>query len=258
VTPAQHVVAWLTDAKRVLFITGAGLSAESGLPTYRGVGGLYEDAQTPEGVTIEQALSGGMLRRDPALCWKYIAQIEKACRGAMPNRAHGLIAAFQDRVETWVLTQNVDGFHGQAGSRNVIPIHGDVHELYCPACGWEDRVHDYADLEFPPHCPRCQSIIRPRVVLFGEMLPPAAVSRLSEQLQRGFDLVFTVGTSSGFSYIAQPVLMAASQGIPTVEINPGKTPVSHLVMQRFACGAVEALESISSAWDASLRRPPIT
>lgn len=250
--PAAQVAAWLAQAERVLFITGAGVSAESGLPTYRGVGGLYEEAETPEGVTIEQALSGGMLRRDPALCWKYIAQIEKACRGAQPNRAHELIAAFQDRLETWVLTQNVDGFHGQAGSRNVIPIHGDIHELYCAACAWEQWVADYAELALPPRCPHCQSIIRPRVVLFGEMLPPQAIARLHEQLQLGFDLVFSVGTTSGFSYIAQPVLMAAAQGRPTVEINPGMTPVSPVVSQRFLCGAVAALESIWAAWHPEL------
>lgn len=247
-SPAEQVAAWLRQANRVLFITGAGLSAESGLPTYRGVGGLYEEAETPEGLSIEQALSGSMLRRDPALCWKYIAQIENACRGAMPNRAHQLIAAFQERVETWVLTQNVDGFHGQAGSDHVIPIHGDIHELYCPSCGWEDWVHDYAKLHMPPPCPRCRAIIRPRVVLFGEMLPPVAVGGLNQQLQQGFDLVFSVGTTSGFSYIAQPVLMAAAQGVPTVEINPGETPVSQHVRQRFSCGAVEALEAIWAAW----------
>ncbi len=252
-TPAEQVATWLHKARRVLFITGAGLSAESGLPTYRGLGGLYEDAETPEGVTIEQALSGGMLRRHPALCWKYIAQIEQACRGAEPNRAHGLIAAFQDRLETWVLTQNVDGFHGRAGSRNVIPIHGDIHQLYCPNCRWDEEVADYAHLQLPPHCPRCQSIIRPRVVLFGEMLPPMAMKCFNEQLQKGFDLVFSVGTSSGFSYIAQPIVMAISRGVPTVEINPGTTPVTPLVRLRFSCGAVEALESIWRVWSVKAR-----
>lgn len=250
-SPASQVAAWLERAQRVLFITGAGVSAESGLPTYRGVGGLYEAAETPEGVTIEAALSGAMLRRDPALCWKYIAQIESACRGAGHNRAHDLIAAFQERVETCVLTQNVDGFHAQAGSENLIEIHGDIHELQCTECAWHDRVEDYADLSIPPHCPRCHSLVRPRVVLFGEMLPPGAIARLSEELQRGFDLVFTVGTTSGFSYIAQPVLMAAAQGLPTVEINPSITPVSHAVSLRFACGAGEALESIWEAWQPS-------
>jgi hypothetical protein len=112
-------------ATSALFITGAGISADSGLPTYRGIGGLYEDATTEEGIAIEDALSGDMLRERPEVCWKYIHQIERACRGATWNRAHEVLALMEGRYErTWVLTQNVDGFHRRAGSKNVIEIPG--------------------------------------------------------------------------------------------------------------------------------------
>ena len=148
----------LTDlvlgSSSVLFVTGAGLSADSGLPTYRGIGGLYERTGTDDGVPIERALSGPMFRRRPELCWKYIHQIEASCRGAEPNLAHRVIAALEGRLPRVVtLTQNVDGLHARAGSRDLIEIHGNLRELRCTACPWTDRVEDYADLPPLPRCP---------------------------------------------------------------------------------------------------------
>ncbi len=186
-------------ARSVLFITGAGISADSGLPTYRGIGGLYENAATEEGFAIEDALSGTMLRSRPEVCWKYIHQIEQACRGATWNRAHEVLARMEGRYDrTWVLTQNVDGFHRRAGSKQVIEIHGDVHKLACTRCMYRDQVEDYARLAIPPRCPACGEIVRPEVVLFGEMLPADAIAALGRELDRGFDLVVSIGTTSVF------------------------------------------------------------
>lgn len=235
----------LGAAKSVLFVTGAGMSADSGLPTYRGIGGLYDAAVTDEGIPIEEALSGETMRSDPALCWKYIAQIERACRGARPNRGHEVLAAIGQRVSrTVVLTQNVDGFHGAAGSEDVIEIHGNIHDLRCPRCTWSNRVDDYDGLDIPPSCPKCGAIARPAVVLFGEMLPVAAVLRLESELERGFDLVFSVGTTSVFPYIAAPVVQARRRGQPTIEVNPGTSQVSHLATFRLRSGAAATLEAI--------------
>ena len=115
----ERVASFLRSASSVLFVTGAGISADSGLPTYRGIGGLYEGAETPEGIPIEEALSGYMMRKNPALTWKYIQQIEAASRGASFNRAHSVLAEAERRFErVWVLTQNVDGLHRMAGSKN--------------------------------------------------------------------------------------------------------------------------------------------
>ncbi|MGH8459507.1 MAG: Sir2 family NAD-dependent protein deacetylase, partial [Nevskiales bacterium] len=134
----DQVVDRLHVARRILVITGAGISADSGLPTYRGIGGLYEDTMTGDKVPIEVALSGEMMRLEPQLTWKYIHQIESACRGARFNEAHRIIAAMQDRFETvCVLTQNIDGFHRDAGSRNLIEIHGNIHELHCVQCDYD-------------------------------------------------------------------------------------------------------------------------
>jgi NAD-dependent deacetylase len=230
----------------VLFITGAGLSADSGLPTYRGIGGLYVDRDADEGVPIEEALSGGMFRRRPELTWKYIHQIARCSAGAGPNRGHAVIADMERRLKrVWVLTQNVDGLHRAAGSRNVIEIHGDVHDIVCPKCSWATRVQSYDGVEQVPTCPDCGAVVRPDVVLFGEMLPSDPVRTLQRELDRGFGLVFSVGTSSLFPYIAGPVWSAARAGVPTVEINPDRTDVSEVVRWHLRAGAAEALQAVA-------------
>jgi len=234
-------------ARRLLFITGAGLSADSGLPTYRGIGGLYEDVQTDHGMPIEVALSGGMFLRDPAIPWHYIAQIERGVRGASFNAAHRVIAGLERSHEVVVLTQNVDGLHVAAGSSDVIDIHGDCHDLCCTACDYRKHVRDYAALEVPPRCPSCGAVVRPDVVLFGEMLPSDKLSRLYDELGRGFDVTFSVGTTSVFPYIALPIEDALRRGRPSVEINPGETQVSRLVTHKLACGAAVALSALERA-----------
>ncbi|MFZ1866136.1 MAG: NAD-dependent deacylase [Polyangiales bacterium] len=240
----------LQQSRSILFVTGAGVSADSGLPTYRGIGGLYEQAHTEEGIPIEVALSGAMFRRDPSLTWRYIHQIERACRGAGPNRAHRAIAELEGRFErVWTLTQNVDGLHHAAGSHRVIDIHGDVHCLICTRCSHRWRVASYAGLDIPPSCPECDSLVRPEVVLFGEMLPLDRAQLLQEELTRGFDVVFSIGTTSVFPYIAEPVIDARRRGALTVEINPGASEVSHLVDYRLRAGAAEAMEAIVQALD---------
>jgi NAD-dependent deacetylase len=244
------IVRRLDGCRSVLFVTGAGISADSGLPTYRGIGGLYEQEETDDGIPIEAALSGAMFERDPALTWKYIHQIESSCRDAGPNRAHHVIADFERRFDrVWTLTQNVDGLHHAAGSRKVIDIHGDVHRLVCTRCGHRWRVDDYARLPIPPSCPECDSLVRPEVVLFGEMLPFDRTKLLQEELMRGFDAVFSIGTTSVFPYIAEPVIDARRRGALTVEINPGASEVSHIVDYRLRMGAAAAMDAVVRALD---------
>lgn len=253
----EQLAETLTAARSVLFITGAGVSADSGLPTYRGVGGLYESETTDEGVPIEAALSGQMLSVRPEVCWKYMLQIERACRGAEPNRAHDVISALQARSERgWLLTQNVDGLHRRAGSDPMIEIHGNLQKLHCLACSWTSRVADFRTLEAElgtpgaptvPRCPECGSIIRPQVVLFGEMLPPGAVAALERELLAGFDAVVSVGTTSAFPYIAAPVMLAKQAGKVTVEINPGTTDVSSVVDLRIQATAAATFHALAEA-----------
>ena len=244
-TVVDGVARLLVQARRVLFITGAGVSVDSGLPTYRGIGGLYHDRLTAEGLTIEEALSGEMMARRPDISWKYIAEIEGNCRGARPNAAHRLIAAFErEKDMVCVLTQNVDGLHADAGSRQLIEIHGNVRRLRCNDCMQGRQVPDYAGLQIPPECPRCCGTLRPDIVLFGEPLPAGAVERLEHVLETGLDLVVSIGTTSVFPYIAGPVLWAARHGVPSVEVNPGDTEVSRFVQYRLRMSASDALHEL--------------
>ncbi|NVB41217.1 NAD-dependent deacylase [Pseudenhygromyxa sp. WMMC2535] len=248
-TQFEQAAALLADASNLLFVTGAGISADSGLPTYRGVSGLYEDEDAEDGLPIEVCLSGQVFRSQPALTWKHIRHIEAACRGAEPNAGHLAIATLERRLErVWVLTQNVDGLHAAAGSRNVIAIHGDVHELRCTACAWRAHVDDYSQLDPAlPRCPSCAAVIRPDVILFGEMLPMAALRTLERELERGFDAVVTIGTTAVFPYIAAPVQQAKFAGRPTIEINPANSEVSALVDLHLRIGAAEAMTGILAA-----------
>ncbi len=250
--PNPVTVARIADemrgARRRLFITGAGISADSGLPTYRGIGGLYNNQTTEENFSIETALSGSMMEANPAITWKYLHQIEHSCRGARFNDGHAIIAELQDQFDVCVLTQNIDGFHRDAGSRNLIEIHGDIHDLFCIRCNYTATVPDYSELNLPPSCPRCHALVRPRVVLFGEVLPSHAIQHLYSELDRGFDLVFSIGTTSVFPYIAGPVVQASQMGIPTVEINPTDTNVTRFVDYKLTSGAAVSMRAIRAAY----------
>ena len=235
----------LARAQRVLVMTGAGISAASGLPVYRGLGGLYDGEATEDGCTIEEALSGRMLRRAPEVTWKYLLQIARACAGKAPNAAHAaLVAMEQSRrfASFTVLTQNVDGFHARAGSRSLIEIHGDLARLNCSTCGYSEAMP--ATVEAVPACPCCGHSMRPSIVLFGEALPTEAITRLEAVLDEGVDFVMSVGTSAGFPYIAGPFAEAARAGLPTLEINPQRTEISHLARHRLQACAATALPDL--------------
>lgn len=241
----DRVAEILVRARSLLFITGAGISADSGLPTYRGIGGLYNAEHPEEGFPIEQILSGEMMRARPELTWKYLGQVEQAARGATFNRGHEVIAEMERHFpRVWTLTQNVDGLHRRAGSRNLMEIHGSLLALRCTGCDYRGEVEDYSNLTIPPRCPACSAMLRPDVVLFGEELPVPVVELLYAELDTGFDAVFTVGTTSVFPYIAWPIHLANRRGWPSVEINPGHSSVSDHVDIRLAAGAAAALNAI--------------
>lgn len=245
----QQVVAYLKSARRILFITGAGLSADSGMPTYRGVSGLYGDEPVEQGMRIEDILSAEMMIRRPAFVWKYLGQLADSFQKANPNDGHLVISAMEKHFpHTLVLTQNVDGLHQRAGSEAVIDVHGDIHLLQCTSCAFEQTLNDLATLTIPPKCPECGEILRPGVVLFDEMLDPSKMARLQQALLVGYDVVFSVGTSSLFPYINQPVLALGQRGAKTIEINPGETDLSQWVDVKISRGAAESLAAIWNAY----------
>ena len=241
----DRVATELKRASAVFVITGAGMSADSGLPTYRGVGGLYEDKDTEDGIPIEQALSGSVFKSSPEITWKYLGQIEKSTRGATWNRGHRVLAEMEQHFQRfWILTQNIDGFHTSAGSKNVIEIHGNMHSLSCTACAHQINLADFSSISIPPVCPLCQAMMRPDVVLFEEQLPVEAIKTLDREMRTDFDVVISIGTSSYFPYIVQPVVYARQTGVFTVEINPSETSLSDIVDVKLPLGAASVLDEI--------------
>jgi NAD-dependent SIR2 family protein deacetylase len=127
----------LANAANVLFITGAGMSADSGLPSYHGVGGLFERPLVDDGLTLEAVLSPAMLAQRPDVLWRYVHERELACRHTAPNRGHEVLALLGERIaRTVIVTQNLDGLQRRAGAKRVIALHGDLHDLRCTACAW--------------------------------------------------------------------------------------------------------------------------
>ena len=248
----------------MLFITGAGISADSGLPTYRGVGGLYESGKTEEGYPIETCLSASMFEVRPEITWKYMLKVGEAVERCKPNAAHEILARWERDFERRggklvILTQNIDAYHKTAGSKNVLEIHGSLTELFCIGCEWKMAVeydrHDNERFENrlteirnrlqdhqPPRCPWCNGVVRPRIVLFEEMLPRNVLNAFDAEFQdgTGFDMVFAVGTSAMFPYITGPVLEAARKGKTTVDINPVDDDLSQRVTYHLPLRAAEA------------------
>jgi NAD-dependent deacetylase len=143
-----------------------------------------------------------------------------------------------------VFTQNVDGLHRKAGSTNLIEIHGNLRELICTECDFQEVVEDLKGRNLPPRCPECGGVLRPNVVLFGEALSEDAMTQFMGALEDGFDMVFTIGTSGIFPYISAPVLWCAQAGIPTIEINPIQTRISQDVDFHLPLGAAKAMAAI--------------
>jgi len=243
----------LRDAQNVLFVTGAGVSADSGIPTYRGANGLYDGELTEDGVYIEEALSATMFETRPELTWKYKWNIAAACLDAEPNAAHRVIAALEsEKSQVWVVTQNVDGLHRRAGSENLVEMHGHNFDYYCGECAADFVLADL-DIDFhqpfqaAPRCPDCDGMIRPDVVLFEEMLPEKALQTVRWLNTIDFDIVFTIGTTAVFPYIQQFVFDAHHRGIPTVEINPRESEITRLCSHHIPLGAADAMTRLREA-----------
>lgn len=204
-------------------LTGAGVSAASGVPTFRGAGGLWK-SHRPEDLATPEAFD-----RDPRLVWEWYEARRQAIAACRPNRAHEVLAIWSRRFsEFHLITQNVDGLHERAGTNEVVRFHGSIWELACAGrCAasprsWSDDRVPLPDL--PPPCPSCGGLARPAVVWFGEAIDPAVLQE-SWQAAR-CDLFVSIGTSALVSPATLLRAEAARWGAFIVEINPEETPAS--------------------------------
>ncbi len=210
----------LRQARRVAVLTGAGISAESGVPTFREArSGLWRQFDPEELATLEA------FQRNPARVWEWYAHRRALVAAAEPGPAHLALAEWGERLE-WcrIITQNVDGFHQRAGSREVIELHGNINRSRCADCGG-DVEGEASGAEMPPHCVQCGGLLRPDVVWFGEALPPGAYEAAAAAVAQA-DLMLSVGTSSLVQPAASLPLEALERGVPVVEINPEVTPLT--------------------------------
>lgn len=210
---------WLKEARSVAVLTGAGVSAESGVPTFRGNGGLWKQHRA------ESLATPGAFARDPKLVWEWYDWRRSVLAEARPNPGHVALVELEERVPKFTLiTQNVDGLHELAGSRNVLRLHGSIWTLRCTGCAREhdDRTPRLA--EIPPRC-ECGAMLRPGVVWFGEALP-ADVWEQAEAAARSADLFLVIGTSAVVYPAAGLASIAKSSGARVVEINVAETALS--------------------------------
>jgi NAD-dependent deacetylase len=238
-TPLLDLLPELLSGRPLTVLTGAGVSAESGLPTFRGPGGLWE-GNRPEDLATPEAFE-----EDPEKVWRFYAWRLEKLRAARPNEGHLALARMERLLPRMTLvTQNVDGLHAAAGSRNLLELHGTLLHARCTECS---RRSAAPEGEIPP-LPRCAcgGLMRPDVVWFGEALVPdvwEAAARAAEECA----VFFVVGTSSVVAPASSLALLAARRGAHVFEINIEETPLAPLAAGVFRARAAEVLPAIAAA-----------
>jgi NAD-dependent deacetylase len=216
------------DWQSIAVLTGAGISAESGVPTFRGPGGLWRTFRAEELATPEA------FRRDPRLVWEWYGWRREVIAACRPNAAHLVLAEMERRAADFTLvTQNVDGLHQAAGSRRVVELHGNIWRLRCTReCGpaWDVPPARVLPVGALPVCPACGALARPDVVWFGEPLPEAALEAAWDAARR-CEVMLVVGTSALVQPAASLPLVALRHGARLVEVNPEPTPLSELAAE---------------------------
>lgn len=222
-----HALALAHDARRIEVFTGAGMSAESGLDTFR-------DAQTGLWTHVDPVAmaSIGSWARDPEPMWAWYLWRAQKCRQVAPNAGHRAIAEWAGRPETTVTvtTQNIDDLHERGGAEDVVHLHGSLFDYRCTICSrpWRGEVEfpaEPVERLAPPECPLCGNLIRPGVVWFGEALPEKAWARAEARMEAA-DLVLIVGTSGVVQPAAALPLLAVQRGTPVIEISPEPTELT--------------------------------
>ena len=207
----------IKDAKKIVFVTGAGISQESGIPTFRGKGGLWRNYDAMKLATIDA------FYENPKLVWEWYNERRENIFSVSPNQGHKAIADLEKYVKVIILTQNIDGLHQKAGSSEVLELHGSIVKIKCTVCDFKDEIMTKFS-EIPPLC-KCGNILRPDVVWFGESLPEDIWKHAIVQASQ-CDMMIIAGTSLVVSPANTLPIYAKQNNAYLIEINPEKTEMS--------------------------------
>lgn len=222
---------WIENARSIAVLTGAGISAESCIPTFRGPGGLWNNHR-PEDLATPEAFA-----RDPKLVWEWYDMRRQRVAAAQPNAGHRALARLEAHAPSFTLiTQNVDGLHRAAGSRNIIELHGNIWQVRCVACGRQEESRSVPLAPLPPRC-ACGGLLRPGVVWFGESLPIEATRQATLAAEK-CDVFLVCGTSAVVYPAASLPDRALSSGAHVIEVNLEPTPFTSYahISLRGRCG----------------------
>jgi len=219
----QNIKDKIIDLDTFVFLTGAGISQESGIPTFRGPEGLWRKYNP----MILASISG--FNENPKLVWEFYKYRQELICNCNPNLGHRAIAEFQKIKNSYVLTQNIDGLHEKAGTKNIVELHGNILRMQCTECNYQERIEQKIDQPLPPFCKICKSILRPSVILFGEPLNTDTWKK-AERLSSDCDVMFIVGTSLNVGPVNQLPIYAKRNGAILVEVNPEPTTIFNEMM----------------------------
>ena len=236
----ESIAEKLLDAKKIVFVTGAGISQESGIPTFRGKDGLWRKYDAMQLATIDA------FYENPKLVWEWYEERRKNILAAKPNAGHHTIADLEKFKQVRVLTQNIDGLHQRAGSSHVYELHGSIITIKCTVCDFKEKITgDFSEL--PPIC-KCGKMLRPDVVWFGEALPQDVWSEAIMQAN-SCNVMFVVGTSLAVSPANMLPVYAKQNGAILVEVNPEETPMSNTMDLSIRSTSAKALPELLSILD---------
>ncbi len=233
----QQLITKIKSAKRVAVLTGAGISAESGIPTFRGAGGYWrnykaEDLATPEAFA-----------RDPKLIWEWYAMRMQVCLDAKPNAGHEVVAKMESYFPEFLLvTQNVDNLHTRAGNTKLLEIHGNIFTARCISCQKKFKLEEIPK-QIPVSCKYCGVLARPHIVWFGESYDMESLQKAREFLLKS-DIIFIIGTSGQVGVPVQLASEAINRGAYSIEINPESSTISNQVDMHFASASGKILPEI--------------
>jgi len=211
----------IDDASNIAVLSGAGISAESGIPTFRGEDGLWKNFR-PEDLATPDAFS-----KDPKLVWEWYEWRRKLIKDSKPNPGHYALADFEQQVSDYTLiTQNIDGLHQLAGSRNIVEMHGNLWQIRCTRCGNIEQNFEVPFKELPPLCKNCNSLGRPNIVWFGEVIPMPIIDKSLMAIEN-CQVMLIIGTSGVVEPAASMGLIAKQTGKTIIEINLEPTPNSN-------------------------------